>query len=1559
MPTTPPVRTGSNVLSIFSGAYTNQTGVAFLNFGASTINADLSLTGSPAGSSKYYTGHSYSGIQVNTAGSLDVSAMTTLHMDVWSPKFASMKVKLEGQIAGNAVEIDVPGGTTQSTWKSYDIPLSGYTGAGLTSIKYIVPVTFGQNATLYITNVYFYKPEALPLLTGNLYINDGSFVGGDYCTAVGQDIAGNDGTTGKPFLTLAYALSRSSQAAGTIFYIDAGTYSWSATHTFTASGTLANPITIQGKGNASTIITSTTSTNSGLYFSTGNYWTVKDLQWNTATAKSVWVDTAIGITLQNCIFNFTSASATLQSIFINGAGALTIKNSTLTRNNVAFHMIEIAAGASLTLQDNTISFSALALSAGVSSVRITPNASSIFILERNKFYGGGYAIDTPAATAFAANGSSIIKNNFFNTYFGIVSGSITGLKVYNNSFYTNGECLYGYGTGFLTNWDIQNNIFYNYGTDATRACVFYNSSTSHPTTLNYNYYYYPNNGANGAVKQVTTSYTLSAWKALTTTPVAIREANGIGGSAVGNNPLYVNTATQDLHLQSTSPAIGVGNSSLVTNDIDGTTRPLGGTYEIGADEVVPSLPAPTLGSFTVPAKLTSDVPFALTAPTSNSAGAFTYNSSNTAVATISGSTITIVGVGTSIITATQAANGAYGLGSTTASFVVSAPSMQAAPIPPCRASSDVFAIYNEGPYTGVPIIWGGGVSEVLIGSNKIELMTNVNNANIAFAPTAAAAAMTFLHVDIYSTTASANKVKLFLTYPTTNYYSTPNGVWTSLDIPASSLGGFASVNLVKILLDTNGTFYVDNIYFWRDPTTPTFTQVPAVCSGATMTALPTTSNNGINGTWSPALNNMATTLYTFTTSGTCPNTTTMTITVNPVINPSVSIAVSPSTTVCAGTSVTFTATPTNGGASPSYQWQVNGSNVGTNSATYTSTTLANNAAVRVVMTSNATCATVSPATSTPITMTVNATPAITITTAQPNCSSSTGTITVTPPSNELGITYTVTRTSPVVGVVTNEEGVFNGLSVGNYTVTTTNASGCISAPASSTINTFTPVINTWTAAGWSNGTPTSDQKIVFSENYNTNVASISANLIACSCQVNSGIVTIGSGNTMTLTNSLTVSGGSLTFEDSASLVQINDVPNIGDITYNRQTTRITKMDYTYWSTPVLPFTLGDVSPNTSGDKMYSFDSNIDNWKQESPATSMVPGVGYIIRGPQNFIPPFPPSTYIAPFVGVPNNGDYDIKGIVAGRSYLLGNPYPSALDADAFLDANQNVLGGTLYFWTHNTPIAIGTPNPGSGVYAYSGNDYAAYNATGGVATINPPDIDPNTGQPYPSQAPSGIPGINNYNIPTGKIASGQGFFGSSKDPLPSTPIIIFDNTMRVGVIDITKEDNSQFFKTKNPKAKTNIQLEKHRIWLDLTNSQGAFKQTLVGYVTDATNGYEDRFDGESYDGNDFLDFYSINEEKNLTIQGRAVPFDENDEIPLGYRIALGGSFTISIDETDGLLTNQAVYLEDKATNTIFNLKNGNYTFTTDKGTFNDRFVLRYTDKTLGTAAVEKPANHI
>nr|WP_242412064.1 T9SS C-terminal target domain-containing protein [Flavobacterium sp. Root186] len=230
---------------------------------------------------------------------------------------------------------------------------------------------------------------------------------------------------------------------------------------------------------------------------------------------------------------------------------------------------------------------------------------------------------------------------------------------------------------------------------------------------------------------------------------------------------------------------------------------------------------------------------------------------------------------------------------------------------------------------------------------------------------------------------------------------------------------------------------------------------------------------------------------------------------------------------------------------------------------------------------------------------------------------------------------------------------------------------------------------------------------------------------------------------------------------------------------------------------------------------------------------------------------------------------------------------------------------------------------------------------------------------------------------PTGSIAAGQAFFFKAS----TGSNIVFTNGMRI------PGDNTQFFKTSQTAGETN------RLWLNLTNAEGAFKQALIGYVDGATNSWDQNYDAatlngntyvdfysgntyvfkqaligyvdgatnswdQNYDaatlnGNTYVDFYSISDAKKLTVQGRALPFENTDLIPLGYKTAVAGEFTIAIDHTDGLLNNQAVYLEDKTTGIIYDLKAGNYKFTTAIGTFTDRFVLRYTNKTLGTGDFE------
>ena len=149
------------------------------------------------------------------------------------------------------------------------------------------------------------------------------------------------------------------------------------------------------------------------------------------------------------------------------------------------------------------------------------------------------------------------------------------------------------------------------------------------------------------------------------------------------------------------------------------------------------------------------------------------------------------------------------------------------------------------------------------------------------------------------------------------------------------------------------------------------------------------------------------------------------ITACPVVVPSVSVVAS-SNNICTGTSVTFTATPTNGGTTPSYQWKNNGVNVGTNSTTYTNSGLINSDIVSCVMTSNASCASPTTATSNSVTMTVtsNVTPSVSIAGTSNICTGTSTAFTATPTNG---------------GSVPSYQWKKNGTNVGTNSTTYTNA----------------------------------------------------------------------------------------------------------------------------------------------------------------------------------------------------------------------------------------------------------------------------------------------------------------------------------------------------------------------------------------------------------------------------------------------------------------------------------------------------------------------------------------
>lgn len=196
-----------------------------------------------------------------------------------------------------------------------------------------------------------------------------------------------------------------------------------------------------------------------------------------------------------------------------------------------------------------------------------------------------------------------------------------------------------------------------------------------------------------------------------------------------------------------------------------------------------------------------------------------------------------------------------------------------------------------------------------------------------------------------------------------------------------------------------------------------------MCPGAsaTFTATPTNGGSAPVYQWKVNGTNVGTNSTTYSTSSlvngdvvTCVMTSNqagvtgnpatsnaITMTVNSVSTPSVTIAQTAGTNpICAGSSATFTATPVNGGTTPSYQWQVNGSNVGTNSGSYSSSSLTNGQTVSCIMTSNALCVTTPTANSNTLTVAVQAVGDPVVTIAQtggtaPACAGATLTYTAT------------------------------------------------------------------------------------------------------------------------------------------------------------------------------------------------------------------------------------------------------------------------------------------------------------------------------------------------------------------------------------------------------------------------------------------------------------------------------------------------------------------------------------------------------------------------------------
>jgi hypothetical protein len=289
--------------------------------------------------------------------------------------------------------------------------------------------------------------------------------------------------------------------------------------------------------------------------------------------------------------------------------------------------------------------------------------------------------------------------------------------------------------------------------------------------------------------------------------------------------------------------------------------------------------APTFGAFTVPTKTLGASPFTLTAPTSNSTGAITYTSSNTNVATVSGTTVTIVGAGTTVITATQAAAGSFGSGSTTANFVVTGPSAPttAAPNPPTRVASDVISVFS-GAYTNLSGTdffpnWGQNAicEDTTIAGNLTHKYPNLNYHGIQLANSTDVSGMTTLHLDIW--TPNCQTLDLYLINTISGVvekkvsFNPPFAGWQSYDVALTQFSSqgidLANVAQFKLVSTPFGgtTVYIDNMYFWKPAGAPSYGSfaIPSkVVGDAKFKITPPTSSSSVAFTYTSSNTSVAT-----------------------------------------------------------------------------------------------------------------------------------------------------------------------------------------------------------------------------------------------------------------------------------------------------------------------------------------------------------------------------------------------------------------------------------------------------------------------------------------------------------------------------------------------------------------------------------------------------------------------------------------------------------------------------------------------------------------------------
>nr|WP_288836626.1 LamG-like jellyroll fold domain-containing protein [uncultured Flavobacterium sp.] len=377
------------------------------------------------------------------------------------------------------------------------------------------------------------------------------------------------------------------------------------------------------------------------------------------------------------------------------------------------------------------------------------------------------------------------------------------------------------------------------------------------------------------------------------------------------------------------------------------------------------------------------------------------------------------------------------------------------------------------------------------------------------------------------------------------------------------------------------------------------------------------------------------------------------------------------------------------------------------------------------------------------------------------------------------------------------------------------------------------------------------------------------------------------------------------------------------------------------STPIKISNRWILSYNSLTPDSNSHRQNYYQWQYKASTGLIAAADGFSMKGTGGTAPIETTQNYV--FTGKPNSGTIN-KFLALTQTYLIGNPYPSVLDADEFIKDNikdcsgcratVNTFGGALYFWDH-----FGLSN-NHFLAQYEGG-YATYTLTGGVAAIADDPLNVNNG-------------ATGSKIPQRYIPVGQAFFidaavdtetaGTGITTGVQGGFVTFKNSQRAFVRETS--GNTIFMKVANDKnsfADKETVDKRMKIRLGFDSPIATHRQILVGTDPNATNQFDFGYDARMIDVND-NDMYWELDNTPVIIQG--IPsFGTEQIIPLGIKIANEGQSTIKIDALENVPNNLDIFLYDNVTKTYHDLRIANLDISLAAGEYTGRFSLQFVNR--------------